>query len=72
MSPGVTGRRGMPKCPRSAQVAAVKGHSSKSATRWYTENSSAVPRSSCFTAIFTPVQHHQNTLELLKIFESNK
>jgi hypothetical protein len=51
--------RGLRRSPPS------KGHSSKSATRLYTENGSAVPRSSCFTAIFTPVQHHQNTLTLL-------
>jgi hypothetical protein len=72
MSPGVTSRRGMSKWSRSAQVAAVKGHSSKSATRLYTENSSAVPRSSCSTTIFTPVQHLQNKLALRKTFGSNK
>ena len=72
MPPGVTGRRGMPKWSRSAQVAAAKGHSSKSATLPYTENSSAAPRSSCSTTIFTPVQHLQNTLTLHKIFGSNK
>jgi hypothetical protein len=72
MPTGVMGRRGMPEWSRSSPVAASKGHCLGSATRLYTKNTSAVPRSSCFTTIFTPLHHPQNTMVLLKIFESNK
>jgi hypothetical protein len=72
MAPGVMGGRGMPKWSMSAPVAAVKGYCLGSATRLYTRSSSAVPRSSCSITIFTPLQHPQDTMVLLKIFKSNK
>lgn len=68
----VVGSHGMLKRSRPAQVAAVKGHSSAGVPLLYTKSSSAGPRSPRCIDIFTPLQHLQNTLALVKIFQSNK
>jgi hypothetical protein len=69
---GVVGGRGMPKWSRFAQVAAVEGHHLGVVARLHTKSSSAGPRSSRCTKIFTPLPHPQNTSKSFKLFQSNK